>query len=412
MLAGRVLDDGERALRGSWERPCGHRLSLASPLLSVMDQATPASETRTGIVRIEVCAGWIEVGFEKPFTRADVAVVKSIPGRQWRPGRRVWTLPDTSRARDCLRSAFGTRVRARGSPFTEGGAGSITKVEALGPVEEDARLVSLRDKLVLRRLSPRTRKVYLGHARRFVAWAALHAVDSKPVEQARRYLLHLVTVRKVSRSYHSQAVSALKQLLAAEGSEEVAAGLPRPKPERPLPVVLSRDEVLRLLQAVRNPKHKALVTLTYAAGLRVGEVVRLRPDDLDHDRGLIRVRRGKGAKDRYTMLSPRAATVVQTYRDAFQPERWLFPGARVDRHLTVRSAQRVIQTSALRAGIKKTVTPHTLRHSFATHLLERGTDLRYIQELLGHTSSRTTEIYTHVAITHLARIRSPIDELQ
>ena len=112
------------------------------------------------------------------------------------------------------------------------------------------------------------------------------------------------------------------------------------------------------------------------------------------------------------MLSPRAATVVQTYRDAFQPERWLFPGARVDRHLTVRSAQRVIQTSALRAGIKKTVTPHTLRHSFATHLLERGTDLRYIQELLGHTSSRTTEIYTHVAITHLARIRSPIDELE
>jgi site-specific recombinase XerD len=149
----------------------------------------------------------------------------------------------------------------------------------------------------------------------------------------------------------------------------------------------------------------------YSAGLRVSEVVRLRPEDLDIDRGMIRVRRGKGAKERYTLLSARVVDAIRIYLAAFPSRPWLFPGARPDRHYTTRSVQKIVHRAAQRAGIGKHVTPHTFRHSFATHLLESGTDLRYIQELLGHSSSRTTEIYTHVTTTRLASIRSPLDEL-
>ena len=145
--------------------------------------------------------------------------------------------------------------------------------------------------------------------------------------------------------------------------------------------------------------------IMYSAVLRVGEVVRLRPEDLDIDRGLLRVRSGKGRKDRYTLLSLRAAAAVRVYADAFPTGKWLFPGARPGRHYTTRSAQRIVKRCARAAGIAKRVTAHTLRHSFATHLIQAGTNLRSIQELLGHQSPRTTQIYTHVARTTLARIR-------
>jgi site-specific recombinase XerD len=174
---------------------------------------------------------------------------------------------------------------------------------------------------------------------------------------------------------------------------------------------LSRAQVRRLVNQIRHPKHRAIVLLLYSAGLRVGEVVRLKKEDLDTDRGLLRVRQGKGSKDRYTLLSTRALEAVRIYQAAYpSEERWLFPGERRGRHYGSRSVQRIVREAARKAGLGEHVTPHVLRHSFATHLLEAGTDLRYIQELLGHKSSRTTEIYTHVSSTRLAAIRSPLDE--
>ncbi len=151
--------------------------------------------------------------------------------------------------------------------------------------------------------------------------------------------------------------------------------------------------------------------LTYSAGLRVGEVVRLRCEDIDIDRKMILVRQGKRRKDRYTMLSEFALGALREYLRRYRPRTWLFPGARYGRHLHERSVQKVFQRAKEKAGIDKQVSVHTLRHSFATHLLEGGTDLRYIQELLGHESSRTTEIYTHVSQRDIGRIRSPLDQL-
>jgi site-specific recombinase XerD len=162
---------------------------------------------------------------------------------------------------------------------------------------------------------------------------------------------------------------------------------------------------------VGNLKHKALLMLIYSAGLRVSEAVQLRLEDIDGQRRLIRVRASKGRKDRYTLLSEVALQVLREYWKAYHPRGWLFPGQKEGRHLTSRTAEKILEQARQRAGIAKHFTVHTLRHSFATHLLEGGTDLRYIQELLGHKSSKTTEIYTHVSRKDLAQIASPLDQL-
>lgn len=355
-------------------------------------------------MRLKRTADRIEVAFERGFTSEDVAAVKRIPGRRWDPDRQVWTLPRDGRTIARLNDAFAGRV------VWYPPAGDGTTQSTTVPTDSESLLARFRQALLLRGYSTRTRKVYTGHVRRFLDWCGKRPDEAPPLI-ATDYLLHLVE-QNVSRSYHSQAVSAVRLLLdLVFDAPSVAARIPRPRPASSLPEVLGKDEVAAFMRALRHPKHRALVMLIYSSGLRVSEAVRLVPEDLDVARGLLRVRRGKGAKDRYTLLSPRATEAVRTYTDAFRPEKWLFPGARPDRHYSQRSVQRIIARCARSAGIAKKVTPHTLRHSFATHLLEGGTDLRFIQELLGHRSSRTTQIYTHVASTHLARIRSPLDDI-
>lgn len=295
-----------------------------------------------------------------------------------------------------------------------GAAAKRRKLESTGQGSATRILDRVRHALTLQGYSPRTRKVYLGQVRRFLDWCGdgTGAVPDDVAERARAYILELIEARRISKSYQNQVVSALRFLCESVlGRPALALRIPRPRKESRLPTVLSRQEVARLIDRARNPKHRTLLVLLYSAGLRVGEVVRLRPEDLDADRGLLRVRGGKGDKDRYTLLAHRAAQAVGVYRAAYPDDRWLFPGGRPGRHLTTRSVQRVVQRAARAAGIRKKVTCHTLRHSFATHLLEAGTNLRIIQELLGHQSARTTQIYTRVTTTELASVRSPLDHL-
>jgi integrase/recombinase XerD len=188
--------------------------------------------------------------------------------------------------------------------------------------------------------------------------------------------------------------------------------LPQMKRPSPLPIVLSRDKVVRILNVTPHLKHKALLMTAYSAGLRVGEVVRLKVSDIDSKRMQIRVTAGKGAKDRYTVLSATALGVWRDYVRVFKPKEWLFPGEDHTDHLSERAAQHIFQDAKQKAGIHKPATFHTLRHSFATHLLESGTDIRYIQEQWGHGNIRTTERYTHVSEEATKRIRSPLDTLE
>src|SRR5690554_1410396 len=183
------------------------------------------------------------------------------------------------------------------------------------------------------------------------------------------------------------------------------------KKEKKLPVIMSQKEVLRLLSSTDNLKHKAILTMVYSAGLRVSEVIKLKINNLDFERMMLKVEQGKGKKDRYTILSEAAIKVVKTYIKVHKPYYWLFPGQKEDKNITVRTVQKIFKKSCKKANITKKISIHSLRHSFATHLLEEGIDIRYIQELLGHKSTKTTEIYTHVSKYDLKKIKSPLDKI-
>ena len=275
--------------------------------------------------------------------------------------------------------------------------------------EEAAVLSRVELELKLRGYARKTQKSYMGCCRRFLQWKRGYRGERQ--EEVRSHLEWLLD-RGVSRSAFNTAYSALS-FLYGEVLKQPASleGLRRPRGGRQLPEILSQREVLRILDSLRNPKHRVILARLYAGGLRVGEVVRLKVSEIDSDRMLIRVRQGKGRKDRYTLLPRSILEDLRSYWKAYRPSTWLFPGARKGRHLTERSVQKVFSRAVAAAGIRKRVTVHTLRHSFATHLLEGGTDLRYIQELLGHRSSKTTEIYTHVQRKDLVRIESPLDAL-
>jgi len=270
---------------------------------------------------------------------------------------------------------------------------------------------TFEQELKLRGYTHKTRKNYLGHLERFEKYIGknLLSVTEKDIKE---YLLLIIDEKDMSFSYGSQAVSSLKffygEILKKTA---ITQHIPRPRKEKKLPSVLSKEEVIKLLDSVENLKHKAILYLVYSAGLRVGEVIRLRIEDIDSKRMLIHVKQGKGRKDRYTLLSNVALDVLRQYAKKYRPESWLFHGEDETRYLTDRSVQRAFEKARDKAGITKNATVHTLRHSFATHLLENGTDLRYIQELLGHQSSKTTEIYTHVTQKSISNIESPLDRI-
>lgn len=256
----------------------------------------------------------------------------------------------------------------------------------------------------------RTVKAYLGQVRYFFERTGIRP-ESLRREDIFLYLEKTARELSVSRSFAAHLVSGLKLYYTAlhPGITNPAGGIPLPKKNLQFPDVLSENEVGRLLNALSNIKHRFLLMMIYSAGLRVSEATGLRVKDLDFDRGMIKIRQGKGRKDRYVMLSGKVAEVYREYIRQYLVRDWLFPGASPDSRLTVRSAQAVFHKARESAGIAKDVSIHSLRHSFATHLLEQGTDIRYIQELLGHKSSRTTEIYTHISPRSIARVRSPID---
>jgi len=263
--------------------------------------------------------------------------------------------------------------------------------------------------LRIRNYAAKTQRVYV----QSVAGFARHFGRSPDVlgpEEIRAYLMHLRDERKVSWSRFNQVVSALRFLYRYTlGREEMVPHLPYPRGERRLPRVLSVEEARRFLGSIANLKHRAALTTAYAAGLRVSEVVGLRVGDVDSQRMVIHVRQGKGRKDRMVMLSTQLLALLRAYVRAVRPGEWLFPGAVPARPLTVRSLQQACAKAARVSGLQKPVSVHTLRHSFATHLLEAGTDLRAIQTLLGHGSVRTTQRYTHVSTLRLQSIRSPLD---
>jgi site-specific recombinase XerD len=277
------------------------------------------------------------------------------------------------------------------------------------------QMTPLRQRMIedmsLRNFSPHTQSAYLHHVTHFAEF-----FGKSPAllgrEQIREYQVMLVHKRKVTWSTFIQAVCALRFLYSVTLEKDwTVKHIPYPKKPRKLPIVLSLAEVAQFFEAVRSVKYRAILMTAYSAGLRISEVVNLRITDIDSQRMLIRVEQGKGRKDRFVMLSPRLLLLLRDYWKYVRPTSWLFPGRTLDRHISVATVSVVCQKAARKSRLQKRVTVHTLRHSFATHLLEAGTDLRTIQMLLGHRSLNSTALYTQVSANTLTATGSPLDLL-
>jgi site-specific recombinase XerD len=267
------------------------------------------------------------------------------------------------------------------------------------------------DDMRLRNLSPHTLEAYL----RAVAQFALHyhrSPDLLGIEDVRAYLLHLVNDRHVAPSTFNQVRCALRFLYVITlGRDWSLDRIVCQKEEKKLPVILSRDEVQRLFAAAGRLKSRAILMTLYATGLRVSELVGLKVADIDSQRMAIRVRQGKGRKDRYVMLSPILLATLRDYWKTYRPSDWLFPGKDAHKQLDRQTVNCICRSAGRRARLARRISPHTLRHTFATHLLESGTDIRTIQALLGHRSLRTTALYTYVSLDKVAATPSPLDLL-
>jgi integrase/recombinase XerD len=267
--------------------------------------------------------------------------------------------------------------------------------------------------MVLRGLAYRTRDAYLEAVIKLAKFYGRTPAEISE-EEVQRYLLHLLRERKLAHSSCNIVCSALQFFYRVTlKRKEAEFCLPRPKVPSRLPEILSREEIVKLLDLTTNLKHRALLMATYAGGLRVSEVCQLKVTAIDSQRMTIRVEQGKGAKDRYTMLSPRLLTELRRYWLVNRPQPWLFPGGRVAAEpMAVQTAQRIFRAAKDRAGITKDCGIHGLRHAFATHLLEAGVNVHRIQRLMGHGSLNTTARYFHLAQPRLADTASPLDLLE
>ncbi|MCZ4410353.1 tyrosine-type recombinase/integrase [Cryomorphaceae bacterium 1068] len=344
------------------------------------------------------------------------ALVKTLPDVQWSQKFGMVYVLNTPSNLDLLFKTFAgvawidcglfTGRRARqDNPELELDPALINKSKRLPPCPPE-----FIQRLQISRYSTSTARTYIHYFRVFMG----HFKDKKLLEINERdilnYIQGLVNLGK-SDTYVNQMLNSVKFYY------EVVLEMPnrfysidRPRKKKELPEVISQEEVKLLLNAIPNLKHKCIVQTLYSAGLRRHELLSLKPHHIDSKRMVIKVEHGKGGKDRLTLLSPTLLTNLRSYFRAYKPKNYLFEGKQGGQY-SATSVRMIIHTAAKKAGLKQRITPHILRHSFATHLLEANTDLRYIQSLLGHSSTVTTEIYTHVATKNISQIQSPLDSL-
>lgn len=267
------------------------------------------------------------------------------------------------------------------------------------------------DYMERKRYSKNTIKNYVSQVRSFQRFCCDKYFSLIEDESLHRYINYIVYTKKVSSSYQNIAVNAIKLYFKTVYFKKIPKCILRPRKSKTLPTVLSEKEVVDILNSIKNIKHKTAVSLIYSAGLRVSEAVNLKLKDIDWSRGIITIRQSKGKKDRQVGLANNISIMIKEYLGEYTPKSYLLEGQKGGQY-SVKSIQNVFKKACEKANIVKKATVHTLRHSYATHLLENGIDLRIIQELLGHNSSKTTEIYTHVSKTLVSGVKSPFDNLK
>lgn len=337
--------------------------------------------------------------------------LKQIPEARWSQTLKSWYIPEDLFDLNAVFQLFKGTAWVDYSAIIS--AEKDTKPETIYVEKDVSGKVALPEGydelLIQKRYSMSTQKLYKSYMRDFAT--AFQDYDLKKVEkdQINEYILKLIKEKKISPSQQNQRINAIKFYYEKVlGMNREVYQIDRPRLGLTLPKVLSENEIMAILRACDNLKHKAILGTIYSAGLRRGELINLRIHDVQFDKLILYIRGGKGKKDRTTILSASISTVLKHYLKLHKPNYWLFEGMGRKQYSPT-SIARILNVAVERSGIRKHVTPHMLRHSFATHLLEQGVDIRYIQTILGHESTRTTEIYTHVSTRSLANIKSPLD---
>lgn len=336
-------------------------------------------------------------------------VIRGFPGRQYSRTNGCWYVVFSESVLQKLRDKLsGCQAVCISAEFDQRSPQTVGEVK----IVQFSLPEGYHECLLRMRYSDSTVNVYESQIRLFLAWMHPRTLADLSDDMINDYQLYLASARKVSVSTQNTAINAIKFYLEkVHHGERKVYYVERPIKETKLPRVLSQDEVKALIEVTENPKHKCMLMLLYSSGLRLSELLNLRWRDFDIDRKQLFIDGGKGAKDRVTLLSDDALVFTQHYRSLYQTKDLLFEGPEGGRY-SARSVNMIVHRAAALAGILKTVSPHTLRHSFATHLLEQGVDIRYIQVLMGHESSKTTERYTHVTTRGFSRIKSPLDSLK
>jgi integrase/recombinase XerD len=343
-----------------------------------------------------------------PFNKMIVQQIKSISYSRWDANRRCWEAPYHENI-----------IKDLDKVFNENGYFPVYKKISTKKKEVMKRDFPINrkcpdeylNKLKVKRYSHHTITTYVGMFTDFINYYHDKPTDDIDERDIKNYLLYLYDKRGVSSSYQNQAVNAIKFYYEkVKGGERKIYLIDRPRTEHKLPVVLSFEEVMRIIKVTKNIKHKCILMTLYSGGLRIGELLRLKMKDLDYDRMKIHVKDAKGNKDRFTILSEKLVMMLKEYFVDYKPQVYLFEGAGGNPY-SESSAQQIFYRACDNAGIKKDVSLHTMRHSFATHMLEKGADLRYVQYLLGHASAKTTQIYTHITSKAMDKLKSPLDDM-
>lgn len=344
------------------------------------------------------------------YDRELIALIKSQKSARWSQSMQSWYFPKKDFQLNRFYQSF------KGKAFID--YSQLQKKSSTAPFfkkvpKESKPEIQLpkgfKEQLILKRYSQNTVKTYCSCLLKFKGHFKGQDIDSLSKEEIKTFLLYLVQEKKVSPSTQNQYINAIKFYYEKVLKQpRMAYVLERPNRAKKLPKVLTEQEVLMILKNTPNIKHKTILSLLYSAGLRVGELIGLRVQDIVWDKNYLFVRGGKGKKDRITLLSEHVAFLLRKYLQKYKPNYWVIENHERKQYSSS-SVRAILKNSTKKAALRKRVNPHMLRHSFATHLLEKGTDLRYIQELLGHGSSKTTEIYTHVSKKSLANIKNPLD---
>ncbi|MDD2529576.1 MAG: tyrosine-type recombinase/integrase [Lentimicrobiaceae bacterium] len=386
-----------------------HTLNIHDAIDVQPNTGNQRSIARNEVLFLKASSGRVKIFSE--FNKSLISVIKTIPYNRWDAKNKWWTVPFSEIFMAQLTAVCQTenlKVILEEEPADEAGVKRISSLD----VPNYRRVPqSYINKHIELKNSPNTIKSYVSAFEEFINYHYRLDIDSITEPQILEFVRFLIMERKVSTSYQNISINAIKFYY-----EKVLKGqrkfyfVDRPRRDKTLPIVLSTEEITSMIKVTTNVKHKLIIMFGYSSGLRLNEIVRVRLSDIDRERMQLRVKQSKGRKDRYTLLSGKILPILDAYMDEYAPTDLIFTGVG-GKAYSDKSVQEVVKNAAKKAGLIKDVTPKTLRHSFATHLLENGVDLRYIQELLGHSSSKTTEIYTHITTKGFDKIKSPMDGL-